>query len=170
MVWLSQWTLAPEMYRTQQIPEIPVLAFRLMGLGCWGWFASGASDSMHWLAPLDYVPQIGDLKLTKLGLLSRHSVAKLTQLLLQVSCGFLACLQVRGPAIHTGAQLFGGGPASIHPSPHAVPHWRWWVSSWILEAGVSKSDVPWSLSLSFTIQRQIEAVAVWLTKAMFIAD
>jgi hypothetical protein len=51
---------------------------------------------MHWLAPLDYVPQIGDLKLTKQGLLSRHLVAKLTQLLLQVSCGFLACLQVRG--------------------------------------------------------------------------
>lgn len=32
-------------------------------------------------SPLEYVAQIGDLKLTKLGLLRRYSVAKLTRLL-----------------------------------------------------------------------------------------
>lgn len=55
-----------------------------------------AFDIMCCPPPLEYEPKVGDLKLTKLGLLSRHSVAKLTQLLLQVSCGLLVCPQVGG--------------------------------------------------------------------------
>lgn len=55
-----------------------------------------AFNSMHWPLSIKYVAQIGSLKLTKLDLLSRNLVAKLTQLL-WVSCGLLACLQVTLP-------------------------------------------------------------------------
>ena len=35
----------------------------------------------------------------------------------------------QGPEIYTGAQLFGGGPTSTHPSPHVGRPQMWWVSS-----------------------------------------
>jgi hypothetical protein len=92
MVWLTQWPLAPK------DPKNSCTCLWVDGTGMLRMFCFGGI----WQHALAGPPQIGDLKLTKLGLLSRHSVAKLTQLLKQVLCAmwWYMALGPSGPKSH----------------------------------------------------------------------